>query len=208
MARGYWWPLHCFLVRSGVGPDEAGDLVQGFLVSLLERNVLAAFEPAKGRFRTFVLACLKGYWGDEKDRRRAQKRGGGKAPLPLDSPSGRRLLDLPDRELSPEDAYQRAWAITTIEWAVAEVRRELEARAETKALEILGGYLQAENLARPGHAELATRTGLPERTVRHLLEYVRKQIRRALLHRLRAETSSADEAREELAWLFACLEKN
>lgn len=205
MARTYWWPLHCFLSRSRVPEEEARDLVQGFFLSLLEKDLIRGFDPVRGRFRTYLLACLKGYWGDQRDHERAQKRGGGKAPLALDDgPDGRRL-EVPGKDLTPEEAYERAWAIAKMEWAVARVRREMEARGEAKAIEVLDAYVRSDDPARPGTAELARRTGLAEKNVRYLFEHIRKQIKRALFEQLIEETGGKTEAEEELAWLFACL---
>ncbi|MBI3271056.1 MAG: sigma-70 family RNA polymerase sigma factor [Planctomycetes bacterium] len=204
-ARAYWWPLLCFLRRSGEPEEDARDVVQGFFVALLERNVLADFDPRKGRFRTFLLACLKGHWSDQRDRRRAKKRGGGKRAVSLSDEAGQGKLDVPGKDLTPEEAYNRAWASAKVAWAVAQVRRTLEARDERKALEILEAYVHVEDLARPGTAAIAEKTSLPQRTVRHLFEYVRKEIKRSLLEQLREETGSPEEAQDELALIFRCL---
>jgi RNA polymerase sigma-70 factor (ECF subfamily) len=56
---GYWSPLYAFLRRSGRSPDDARDLAQEFFVRLLDGTLLAAADPAKGRFRTLLLAGLR-----------------------------------------------------------------------------------------------------------------------------------------------------
>ena len=58
LCRDYWYPLYALVRRKGYGPDEAADLVQGFLADLLERGDLAAADRARGRFRSFLLGRL------------------------------------------------------------------------------------------------------------------------------------------------------
>lgn len=205
LARAYWWPLHCFVARGGSTDERAMDLVQGFFVSLLEKDLLASFDPKRGKFRTFLLACLKGFLGDERDRERALKRGGGKEAIRIDTLSTGAVRELPGKDLTPDEAYERAWAIAHLDRAVAELRSDLEAKGEAKALVVLVGYLEAENLRRPGTADLAARAGLPETTTRHLLEYVRKRLKKALIEQLMEETDGKSEAEEELDWLFGRL---
>ena len=78
LCENYWYPLYAFLRRRGYPPDQAQDLTQEFFVRLLEGRYLDRADPAKGRFRSFLLTSLKFFVADEEDRDRAQKRGGGK----------------------------------------------------------------------------------------------------------------------------------
>jgi len=55
-----WFPLYTFLRRSGKQADEAEDLIQGFFARLIEKKTLEHLEgPERGRFRNFLLVCLK-----------------------------------------------------------------------------------------------------------------------------------------------------
>ena len=74
----YWYPLYAFVRRQGYGPDDAGDLVQGFLADLLERRDLAAADPARGRFRSFLRAACVHFLAHHREHDRALKRGGGR----------------------------------------------------------------------------------------------------------------------------------
>ena len=73
----YWYPLYAYVRRRGHAPDEAQDLTQGFFARLLEKNDLAAADPRRGRFRSWLLTSLSHYLSNEWDRDRAEKRGGG-----------------------------------------------------------------------------------------------------------------------------------
>src|SRR5262245_8754891 len=60
LLRRYWPVLRVHLIyRKKVPPDRAEDLLQGFVQEkILERNLLAVADPAKGKFRTFLLTAL------------------------------------------------------------------------------------------------------------------------------------------------------
>src|SRR3954471_785792 len=58
LCRDYWYPLYAFARREGLAPDDASDLVQGFIADLLERHALDGVDPGRGRFRAFLrTAC-------------------------------------------------------------------------------------------------------------------------------------------------------
>src|SRR5258708_1099504 len=59
LCRAYWPPLYAFVRRQGHSPADAQDLTQEFFARLLQKNSLGAVDPAKGRFRSFLLASLK-----------------------------------------------------------------------------------------------------------------------------------------------------
>src|SRR5260221_8175388 len=76
LCRAYWPPLYAFLRRSGHAPDEAKDLVQGYIARLIEHEDLATISPERGRFRSYLLAGLRNFMVSEARRDAAQKRGG------------------------------------------------------------------------------------------------------------------------------------
>jgi RNA polymerase sigma-70 factor (ECF subfamily) len=55
----YWYPLYAYVRRQGNDPEAARDLTQGFFAELFEHQTLRRVEPSAGRFRSFLLVCLK-----------------------------------------------------------------------------------------------------------------------------------------------------
>src|SRR5918998_6857304 len=98
LCRTYWYPLYAFVRTRGHKPEEAQDLTQGFFARLLEKNVLGAADPGRGRFRSFLLASLKHFLANEWDRARAAKRGGGERVISLndEEAEGRYALEPAD----------------------------------------------------------------------------------------------------------------
>ena len=74
LCEAYWYPLYAYVRRRGKSAHQAEELTQEFFARVLEKEYLRAAEPAKGRFRTFLLMCLKRFLANEWDRERALKR--------------------------------------------------------------------------------------------------------------------------------------
>lgn len=55
----YWPPLYSFVRRCGHSPEDAQDLTQEFFARLLVRRDTGRADPAKGRFRSFLLVAMK-----------------------------------------------------------------------------------------------------------------------------------------------------
>lgn len=58
----YWKPVYCYLRGKGHDNEQAKDLTQGFFHEVvLERQLIAKADAAKGRFRSFLLIALDRY---------------------------------------------------------------------------------------------------------------------------------------------------
>nr|MCU0750728.1 sigma-70 family RNA polymerase sigma factor [Akkermansiaceae bacterium] len=77
LCRLYWKPLWVYCRGRGIKAEDAEDLTQSFFAYLLTKDTLRLADPARGRFRAFLLTSFKHFIADEGDRTRAQRRGGG-----------------------------------------------------------------------------------------------------------------------------------
>src|SRR5215510_1960981 len=84
----YWYPVYAFVRRNGVLGADAEDLTQAYFERFLEKKFLDDVRPKEGRFRAFILVTLRHFLSNERDRSRAQKRGGGQRLLSLDASEG------------------------------------------------------------------------------------------------------------------------
>lgn len=112
LCAAYWRPLYAFARRDGLSAEDAEDLVQGFLSSLLSGSTMAAVDRERGRFRSYLLGALRHYLANERARAATLKRGGGQAPLSLtiDRDDAEGTLEIPD-DRTPEGAYAYVWAM-------------------------------------------------------------------------------------------------
>ena len=70
LCRVYWYPLYAFVRRQGNSPHDAQDLTQEFFARLLAKNYLAEVVQERGKFRSFLIAALKHFLANERDRAR------------------------------------------------------------------------------------------------------------------------------------------
>jgi RNA polymerase sigma-70 factor (ECF subfamily) len=78
LCRAYWYPLYAFARRHGNNPEDAQDLTQEFFARFLEKEYVGLADPARGRFRSYLLACLKNFLAEQHRHAGRLKRGGGK----------------------------------------------------------------------------------------------------------------------------------
>ena len=58
LCEAYWPAVFRFLQREGRTEDTARELTQEFFAKVLERDAFAGVDPARGRFRSFLLGAL------------------------------------------------------------------------------------------------------------------------------------------------------
>lgn len=194
---------------------RADDLLQGFVVDrMLERNLLAKADPTRGRFRTFLLACLNNHIAMQFRRDGAASRhpGPGKL-LPLgehrapeelgdEAMRGDEVDALPvDFTVDAADVFDVAWARQVLGEALERMRRECDVALRPDLWALFHGRVVAPALngARPlDYAELTRRFGFasPAEATNALATAKRMFLR--MLRSVVAEYADAGEVDEEL----------
>src|SRR5438552_1737927 len=68
LLTSYWYPLYVYIRRQGFSAEQAEDLTQEFSIFLLEKNIFEEVDPARGTFRSFLIACVRHFLSNERDR--------------------------------------------------------------------------------------------------------------------------------------------
>jgi RNA polymerase sigma-70 factor (ECF subfamily) len=205
LCRNYWYPLYVFVRSSGWAPADAEDLTQEFFARLLEKNYLQVVEPEKGRFRTFLRFALKRFLAKEWERLGAAKRGSGQRPIAFDAAlAEERFSTECSGTLSPERLYDRQWALSLLNEAVARLAREYEAAGKASLFAALRPCLIAERGAIP-YASLAAALAMSESTARVALHRLRKRFRDVFRETVADTVCSAAEAENEMREVLAVL---
>ncbi|MEZ5302570.1 MAG: ECF-type sigma factor [Verrucomicrobiales bacterium] len=197
LCQTYWEPVRRFILSRGWARDEAEDLAQSFFLFAMERGVLRQADPDRGRFRTFLLAVLNNFLLSERERRRAQKRGGGQVAEPLDE-----ALAVGDGSEPPELVFDREWALAAMRAALDRVAAECVARRGEAGFRVIGRFLGAAGDGREvsyeaGARELGTTPGALKTDVFHW----RQKLREALRAEVRRTVAAPHEIDEELGYL-------
>lgn len=205
LCSAYWYPLYAFVRRKGVAPERALDLTQGYFARLLARGVVAAADPARGRFRTFLLADCGHYLAHERERAGAARRGGGVAMFSIDARAaeGRYGRD-PAHGQTPERLFERDRALALLESVLATLRRDYERSGRGATFEALKGVLEAGS-GRAPHTGLAAQLGISPAAAQVAASRLRRRYREAIRTAIRATVADEDEVEAELAALFAAL---
>jgi len=200
----YWQPLYAYIRHQGYDPDEAGDLTQGFFTELLEKEFLSSINRKKGRFRSFLLASLRHFLSHERDRARALKRGGGTRTLSLDVEAGEAgYVTEPAEEMTPADVFERRWAMTVLDRAVARLRMDSEEFGAEKFAR-LKQYLTSAEPQTP-YRDTASAMGISESAVKSAVHRLRKRLGQCLSEEIAETVSDPSEVDEEVRHLLAVL---
>jgi RNA polymerase sigma-70 factor (ECF subfamily) len=203
LARAYWYPLYAFARRRGLAADVAADRTQGFFALLLEREDVARADPARGRFRAFLLTAFRHHLADERDKERALKRGGGSALLAIDvgDAEARFVREPVDRD-TPEAAFERAWVAEVLARAFARLREEQDRIGRAALFDLLRPALAAEDDA-PRFAAVAAELGTTENAVKVAAHRLRKRYGELLRDEIAATVSDPGDPAEVEAELRA-----
>jgi RNA polymerase sigma-70 factor (ECF subfamily) len=207
LLAAYWQPVYVFYRRLGASRDDAADLTQGLFADLLTRGDLAEADPERGRFRTFLATCARHWWHNERDRDRAQKRGGGAKTLPLDPDDAEAWLAAqPVDTLDPGALFERRWACTVIDRAVWQLEQDELAANRREQFAVLRTVLDGSPPPRPW-AELARGLDTTEGALKVAAHRLKVRFRDLLAAEVRETLADEAAAGAELQELLAALQR-
>jgi DNA-directed RNA polymerase specialized sigma24 family protein len=205
LCRAYWYPIYAFIRRKGNDPEQALDLTQGYFAHLLERGIVAAADPVRGRFRSFLLADCRHFLAHERERGAAARRGGQHVVLSINASDAEGQYQLePAHEQTPERLFERDWALALLEDVLAVIRRDYESSGRGAMFEVLKVVLEAGS-NHVSQAEIAARLGTSEAAAQVAVHRLRKRYRAALRAAIAATVADLAEVDDELNALFAAL---
>jgi RNA polymerase sigma-70 factor (ECF subfamily) len=205
LCSAYWYPLYAFVRRKGHPPDEAADLVQGTFLTLLDRDGLAAVAPELGRFRSFLMAVCSHYLADCRDRDRAAKRGGGVMAISIDRALAEgRYSTEPVDSLTPERLFERRWATSLLDQALARLEAESIAAGKSALVSHLLPALTGGRSEVPFVA-IAAELGMTEGSVKMAASRLRRRYGEILREEIAHTVAGPADVDAKVRALFAAL---
>lgn len=207
LCRSYWYSIYVFVRRQGHNPQDAEDLTQAFFAQLLRKDFLRGVGPEKGRFRSFLLACLKHFLRDEWKKACAAKRGGQgtQTLLDLGAAEERYQLEAPS-DASPESLYERRWALDLLDRVLARQRQEAVALGRDTLFDELQSCLLGERPTET-YGQLGTRLGMSETAVKVAVHRLRQRYRELLREEIAHTVTHPEDVDEELRYLYAIMSR-
>jgi len=180
-------------------PQLADDRTQAFFLHFLERNLHDRADAARGSFRAFLFTSVRNHWREAVRNEGALKRQTG-------ADAGEAALaDLADAQASPENLFDRDWALQVLRRASEQLEQEAQRSGKSELFAAVRGFLfeapEASDYVRIG-AALAMPANTVAVAVRRLRERLRSLIRRELADTL---SPSAD-IETEMRWLRQALQ--
>jgi RNA polymerase sigma-70 factor (ECF subfamily) len=205
LCRAYWHPIYAFVRRRGHSPDTARELVQGFFFDLLRRKGLERADPARGRFRTFLLTSLSRFLVNEWDRGQRLKRGGGIEFVSLEAQEDEeRCLVEPAHDHTPDRVFLQRWAQTVVARVVARLEDEYAVAGHPQRFERLKPLLLGDV---PGlsYAQVAQQLQQTVPAVTSMLHRMRLRFREVFRDEIAQTVADPSEVDDEIRFLLAAL---
>lgn len=208
LCRIYWYPIYHFVRRQGHATHDAQDLTQEFFARLLEKNWIAHADQSRGRFRAFLLLVLKRFLAGEWHKANAQKRGGSRLclSLPLDT-AETRYAGEPAAASTPEQAFEKQWALTLLETVLRELRADYEQDGKGRLFGALKPCLLGSRESQP-YATLATELAMSEGAVKVAVHRLRERYRERLQAEIAHTVASPADVDAEMRHLFRVLARS
>lgn len=209
LCEAYYAPVVAFLKRDGRAEDVARELAHDFFARLLAGGAIEGADPLRGRFRSYLLAALKRFAADQRDRAHAAKRGGGQVHAVIESEgetTGAGLQIVDKTVEAPDAAFDRQWALTVLARSMTALESTMRNEGKSAHFDELKPWLTAEGDATP-QSMAAEKLGMSVEAVKVAVHRLRKRFRDAVKAEIAQTVSDADTVREELDALMAALRK-
>jgi RNA polymerase sigma-70 factor (ECF subfamily) len=202
LCRDYWRPLYAYIRRRGHSPEHAQDLTQEFFFRLIDRHYLNQVDPAKGKFRSFLLVAVNHFLANEWDRTQTIRRGGRIHFVSFDAASAEEPVaeDLSTAKTA-EAMFERQWALALLKQVTDTLAAELAAEGRGEQFDQLKGFL-IEGAGAVSWADRAAALGMSEGAPKMSVQRLRQRFGRALREQIARTVAGPEEVEDEIRALL------
>jgi RNA polymerase sigma factor (sigma-70 family) len=142
LCRTYWRPVYLFVRASGVDRSDAEDDTQEFFADMFKQDWLKVVDQERGSFRAFMRARLRNFLSNRRRGERRLKRGGSQILMSIETEGlERELAAQPAAVADPAALYEKKWAATVLQSALAKLGDEEGKAGRSKRFESLRSFL-------------------------------------------------------------------
>lgn len=200
----YWRPVYAYIRRRVATSDDACDLTQAFFTLFLEKRYVRAADPARGRFRSFLLGSVQHFLANDRDRAHALKRGGWTTFVPLEVETVEGWLrHEPATHVTPERVFEHGWARSVVSRVVERLAAELDEAGRAETFDLLRPYLAVEETA--PYTELARALNSSPGAIRVAVHRLRRRFRALLVDEVGRTVADPADIEAEVRYLVEAL---
>ena len=205
----YWKPVYKYLrLRWNRPPEDAQDFTQGFFTEMLERDLLAKYDPLKSKLRTYLRLCADSFVMNQDKAARRQKRGGNAPHVALDFQAAEDELagttidpaSIPSPD-SLEEFFEKEWVRSLFALAVEDLRKLCAERERDRTFRLFEDY-DLSGDPDISYEKLAAAYLIPITDVTNALSWARREFRKFALQRLREICGTDEEFHREARAVF------
>ena len=190
-------------LRARCDEGEAEELGHQFIHNCLQRNFLNNIDPKKGRFRSYIKACIVNFL---RDVHRQKIREPEKVSLQETNENGLPLIEPAATAASPELLIDAKWAIQVVNLAREQLEKECIAARRGPLFTALKPFLTAD--PQGGYAEVAAQLGMKEGAVRTATHRMRQRLGELIQAEIKETVATEEDWREELRYLLDLVGQN
>lgn len=199
----YYVPVYAFVQSYTHQDQNARDWTHAFFAKLLEGRSLDAVIQLRGRFRSYLLGAVKHFLADEREKARADKRGGLVSLVSVDQVDESSISPKSHSEMPPDAAFDRQWAMSILQHSLKDLEFDLGEEQATR-FELLRPWLSGDPIDL-SHADVAARFGVSTEVVKITIHRWRKRFREIVKGHIASTVSDSTEVEAELGYLIQAL---
>jgi len=204
LCDAYYEPVVAFLRCELRDADSAREMSHAFFAEMLAGGTIAAAERERGRFRGYLLGAVKHFLSHQREAARRMKRGGGAAHVSLDE-DATGAMEIPDaRQASPDAAFDREWALTTLARAMEAVREECTKDGRADFFQQVKPWLTGD-ATHGDQGAVAEACGMSPAALKMAISRLRRRFRDCVKAEIAGTLDDAAMVEVEMQELFAAL---
>jgi DNA-directed RNA polymerase specialized sigma24 family protein len=194
----YWQPVYAYVRRTVSNPEDAQDLTQSFFADLIQDQSFIRADPGQGRFRSFLLGALNHFLADQRDRAKAQKRGGAMKFVSFDTAMAEARYGIePSLDATPDSVFDRGWAWAVLDRSLGRLREEFSLSGRASLFDGLKGFLTGAPEV-SNYAEAAAALRITEGAAKMTVTRMRQRFRAIVRQEIAQTVSTPAELDAEL----------
>ena len=204
LCDAYYEPVVTFLRCELRDADAAREMSHAFFAAVLAGGAIRTAEREHGRFRSYLLGAVKHFLSHQREAAQSLKRGGGAVPVSMDedAAAARAIPDL--RQISPDAAFDRQWALSMLAQAMEALRAECTAEGKAALFDALKPWLMGDAV-HGDQAALAASCGMGVSALKMAVQRFRQRFRECIQAEIAGTLDDPAMVQEEMRALMTAL---